>query len=242
MITLLDTNNDRPASRFVDLSSSGAEVGRSLFERRTMSLTFEGDICGRCGGATRYKSNNQCIACKKKYQVKYGRRNKKARKAYGLKWRQKNKEKKRQTDREYYLANKEKIRSYYAGWRKRNYDRQIEYDRQYYRDNRDRVQSTVRKYYKANPDKVKAGQALRRARIKEAPGTVSAKEMRWLRKRYHSCLKCGSKDRLEADHIIPLTKGGPHTIDNLQILCKSCNSKKRNSNQTDYREKQTRWI
>ncbi len=45
----------------------------------------------------------------------------------------------------------------------------------------------------------------------------------------HRCRKCGrhTKD-LEIDHIIPISKGGKSTYDNLQTLCKSCNMKKSN--------------
>ena len=50
-----------------------------------------------------------------------------------------------------------------------------------------------------------------------------------LEKYKHTCQKCGSKDRLEIDHIIPVSKGGRDCISNLQILCKTCNVKKGNS-------------
>lgn len=44
----------------------------------------------------------------------------------------------------------------------------------------------------------------------------------------HSCQECGSKERLEIDHVIPLAKGGhPTDPDNLQVLCRSCNVRKR---------------
>ncbi len=43
------------------------------------------------------------------------------------------------------------------------------------------------------------------------------------------CVKCGSQQRLEFDHIIPFSKGGATTYRNLQILCKSCNIDKSNS-------------
>jgi 5-methylcytosine-specific restriction enzyme A len=50
----------------------------------------------------------------------------------------------------------------------------------------------------------------------------------------NKCLKCGSEHRLQLDHIVPISKGGENKISNLQTLCGSCNSKKRD-NYKDYR-------
>ena len=52
------------------------------------------------------------------------------------------------------------------------------------------------------------------------------------------CALCGitSKDRaLDVDHIVPHSKGGPSTFENLQILCSKCNRSKGNRSQTDFR-------
>jgi len=40
------------------------------------------------------------------------------------------------------------------------------------------------------------------------------------------CFYCGSKERLTLDHIVPISRGGVHSIGNLVTACKSCNSKK----------------
>jgi hypothetical protein len=37
------------------------------------------------------------------------------------------------------------------------------------------------------------------------------------------CAKCGSRNNLEYDHIIPLSKGGSNTVRNIELLCQACN-------------------
>jgi hypothetical protein len=43
----------------------------------------------------------------------------------------------------------------------------------------------------------------------------------------YRCVLCGTKENLTLDHIYPWSKGGPDTEDNLRVLCRSCNSTKR---------------
>jgi len=43
----------------------------------------------------------------------------------------------------------------------------------------------------------------------------------------YTCQYCGTKTRdLTLDHVIPRSKGGPHTWDNLVSACKGCNHRK----------------
>ncbi len=40
------------------------------------------------------------------------------------------------------------------------------------------------------------------------------------------CIQCGAGDYLEFDHIIPYSKGGATTVNNMQLLCRRCNQAK----------------
>jgi len=70
----------------------------------------------------------------------------------------------------------------------------------------------------------------RRARQANADGTHTLGEWENLKAQYNwTCPACGKREldiKLTADHIIPLILGGSNNIENIQPLCKSCNSSK----------------
>ena len=43
------------------------------------------------------------------------------------------------------------------------------------------------------------------------------------------CVRCGSRERLEFDHIVPVSRGGANTVRNIELLCESCNRSKGDS-------------
>lgn len=77
---------------------------------------------------------------------------------------------------------------------------------------------------------------LRNAKLREQrkltnPGSVgvSVRDWRRLLTRYgHCCAYCGARsDRLQMDHVIPLSRGGRHAIGNVLPACRRCNTSKR---------------
>jgi hypothetical protein len=76
----------------------------------------------------------------------------------------------------------------------------------------------------------------RRSRLAGAEGTFSTAEWEELIAQYDRCPMCrrpwgtipllpGRTSVITADHIVPISKGGSNSIENIQPLCYSCNSK-----------------
>ena len=67
------------------------------------------------------------------------------------------------------------------------------------------------------------------------PGSVRYEVLKRAKSR---CELCGAHDyekALHIDHIVPKAHGGSDDIDNLQVLCVTCNSNKRDEDNTDFR-------
>lgn len=52
------------------------------------------------------------------------------------------------------------------------------------------------------------------------------------------CPFCGKDAKPTFDHIKPLTKGGIHSLHNLQLMCLSCNSSKNNRTMEEWQEEE----
>jgi 5-methylcytosine-specific restriction endonuclease McrA len=100
---------------------------------------------------------------------------------------------------------------------------------------RKRETAFSREWRRRNPRKVQAANARARAWGRYDPDWTDQEWADLLERSDYACLCCGSIEDLTPDHVIPLSRGGANTIDNIQPLCLPCNRRKYIST-TDYRE------
>ena len=74
-------------------------------------------------------------------------------------------------------------------------------------------------------------ESIRQARLRKNGGHHTKQQWEFLKGAYdYTCKMCNRKEpeiKLTEDHIIPIRHGGNDDIENIQPLCRSCNSKKR---------------
>ena len=97
------------------------------------------------------------------------------------------------------------------------------------------AKNIVKAWAKNNPDKIRNYNRTQRARRKfailAAESATTQEVKAWIDAQSPVCSYCAielSSDQIQLDHVIPLSKGGSHTIDNFAISCKSCNCSKGN--------------
>jgi hypothetical protein len=80
--------------------------------------------------------------------------------------------------------------------------------------------------YKKLQQQLEAYRNLERAEVSRREHISDAVRLFVWQRDEGKCVKCGSKERLEFDHIIPIALGGSNTERNIQLLCESCNRSK----------------
>ena len=139
-------------------------------------------------------------------------------------WREANRERNRAAQAAYREANLEKMRARSAAWAAAN---------------RERARATTAAWIKANPERAKAsrgvGRVRRRLRMR-GNEWESFKNAEVFDRDAWTCQLCGDPiDRsarapdpvsVSIDHIIPVSRGGPHTRANVQAAHRICNQRK----------------
>jgi 5-methylcytosine-specific restriction endonuclease McrA len=158
-------------------------------------------------------------------------------KAKSKEYRTENQEKEKERKKRDRALNLDVYQKREADWKKNNSEKFKNYYRKWRENNSEKIKEYIKSWHSKNPTKRVIYSEARRAKKTENGGRISREEWENLVEKYnHRCLCCGRTDvKLTMDHVIPLSRGGSHTIDNIQPLCKSCNCSKK-SNSTDYRK------
>ena len=120
-------------------------------------------------------------------------------------------------------------------WNKNNRIRTNHYKKKWRKKNPDKIKKYMRKWRDKNHeiDKIhqRNNQHKRRAiKRKTSVGPVPSRDF-ILKQQGGVCNYCkieGDEVEWHLDHVIPLSRGGSHTEDNVQVLCRSCNQSKGN--------------
>jgi 5-methylcytosine-specific restriction endonuclease McrA len=188
----------------------------------------------------------------KAIQVKYYKENAEKIKARSAKYRKDNPEKVKAYRVKYRKDNPEKVKAARAKWDEKNPEKMkiymAEYHKKYRKDNPEKMKAARARWNEKNPEKVREkdvkycntpkGRAniarkshRRRKSISAVENTLTAAQWDKILKNQNGCCaickrEFSSRLKPTRDHIIPLKEGGGLTYENVQALCKSCNSRK----------------
>lgn len=140
-------------------------------------------------------------------------------------WQKANPERRREIRAKWVANNLEKMRAMRAAWKKANASK---------------VREERAKWMREHPEQRAANEATRRALKANSGGRYTAAEIRQLVVSQSDCCAiCAVKLNgvFHRDHIMPLALGGSNGIENIQLLCPTCNCKKGANHPTEYAKK-----
>lgn len=124
-----------------------------------------------------------------------------------------------------------KCRGLYARkWEQQNSDRRRGYNKTYREQNREKRVAITNSWKQSNPEKYRAHtkksnlkNRIRRRELRNVSSDV-LKHIIWCKS--NPCSYCGSLIGGTYDHVIPFSRGGPTSIENLVPACQKCNDSK----------------
>jgi 5-methylcytosine-specific restriction endonuclease McrA len=201
-------------------------VKRSVAKAHGRTRYYNGKPCPRGHVGERFVSSGNCVIC----TDANAKADRAANRDEYLTWR-----------KAYYQANKDlfnaQCRSYHAA----NRDRAIARMRSWHGENGAEARARNVAWRDANPEKVAAIKRNRRARQSTAEGYHTAEDvLHRLELQGGKCACCAKNvgRKYHVDHITPLSKGGSNWPKNLQILCPTCNVRKKDKDPIDFMKSQ----
>ena len=161
------------------------------------------------------------------YAHKYYRKNKDSILKRGIEWRLKNPKKVQEI--QYRVNHSDKGKQRQKRYRDSHKKERSESFKKWYEKNKERMNELHRLWVSKNKESARQIDRKQYARRKKAKGNFTLKEWEEVKKKHgYRCAICKKMKKLTVDHIIPLSKNGTNYIQNIQSLCKNCNSSKNN--------------
>jgi len=134
---------------------------------------------------------------------------------------------------------RERSRARGAKWRKDHPEASLQATRKYYANHAEERRQRARDYYyrvrakrlRTDAEKLRdrLSKEMRRQIASDTSNPLTAEEWHVICKVFaQRCAYCGRQEPLEQDHVVPVSRGGLHTQNNVVPACKSCNSSKGN--------------
>lgn len=206
------------------------------------SKYYLGRLCSRghdyknTGKSVRRKSGN-CVECDKVSNKRYYEDNKEEILLHQKEYAEKNKERIKKYNTDYYQRNYDRVKLNASNWRKNNLGKKYLANREWAERNPEKVHESRRNWRHSNRGIQKEKDKRRRERLQlQADNSLTKEALSELYSSAKKCPYCGvvMSDRSHSnlktakslDHLVPLSKGGTHSLFNAVICCLSCNSKK----------------
>ena len=147
-----------------------------------------------------------------------------------MQWNATHPDKLREALKRSYRKNVAKRNSSSRAWRQKHPEKMRESSTNWAARNPEKVRAAHKRYVQNNREKHRLHTIKRRAKLRTILSNLTISEWRTVLLAYNSaCAYCYRSDvPLEKDHVIPISRGGHHTKENVVPACRSCNAKKGN--------------
>jgi 5-methylcytosine-specific restriction endonuclease McrA len=187
-----------------------SECGRSNVE-----FYAKQSRCKQCDSAhakIRYEANKEHVANRKKA------------------WLEANKERAKATYKAWYEANRAHKIAYCKAWHEANKEHEKTTNKAWREANKQQAKAACKAWREANKVAVCAISLRRRSRLSAVVNTLTKEEAKLaIEVSMGLCAYCLKQyDKPTIEHVIPISKGGDNSADNIVIACQSCNSREGN--------------
>jgi 5-methylcytosine-specific restriction endonuclease McrA len=144
----------------------------------------------------------------------------------------------REASKKWRENNREKSVAIATKWNNENKEKHRANARAYARRHDAKVKERNKKWRQANPEIRNLLEHKRKAnKLNNGVFEVTGKDWKKMLSRYnHSCIYCGEKGKMTMDHVVPLSRGGRHSIGNLVPSCGPCNFSKNKKFITEWKK------